>query len=380
MRIDTISGRAQLRPRRAPYFEKLGKGRYLGVRKHLGGGATWVARYRTEGGDQEHTVLNELSDGFDYDKAVAAAWPWFRDMEAGITGRTEDGEEATVETACRRYLAHLGKAKGDRSSNDAKRRFERTVYGSKKRTRNTIADTKLSKLRSHHFSGWRNGLESLSRSSVNRTTTTLRAALMLAVNDGLARAELAYELRKVKQYKNAGKRRSLYLDLSQRRALINACNGAGRTLIEAAAVTGCRAGELTSALCKHFDPRQKTLIVSGKTGHRAMLLAPAAIELFTRLVDGRQADDFLLVRDDGKPWMHSDWDELVREAAKAAELPPGTVLYTLRHSWITEALMGGISTLEVSKITGTSLLMIEKHYGHLVSSTASERLAKLELR
>ena len=70
----------------------------------------------------------------------------------------------------------------------------------------------------------------------------------------------------------------------------------------------------------------------------------------------------------------------MREAAKSAELPIGTVLYTLRHSWITEALMGGLSTLEVSKITGTSLVMIQQHYGHLVSTSASERLAKLQLR
>jgi len=81
----------------------------------------------------------------------------------------------------------------------------------------------------------------------------------------------------------------------------------------------------------------------------------------------------------GKQWQHSDWDELVREAAKSAQLPTGTVLYTLRHSWITEALMGGLSTLEVSKITGTSLVMIQQHYGHLVSTSASERLAKLQL-
>jgi hypothetical protein len=35
--------------------------------------------------------------------------------------------------------------------------------------------------------------------------------------------------------------------------------------------------------------------------------------------------------------------------------------------------------LEVSKITGTSLVMIQQHYGHLVSTSASERLAKLRL-
>jgi integrase len=88
---------------------------------------------------------------------------------------------------------------------------------------------------------------------------------------------------------------------------------------------------------------------------------------------------FLMTRDDGRPWAHSDWDELVKEAAAKAGLPPGTCLYTLRHSFITQALLDGVSTLEVAKIVGTSLAMIEKHYGHLVHDTARERLARVQL-
>lgn len=79
------------------------------------------------------------------------------------------------------------------------------------------------------------------------------------------------------------------------------------------------------------------------------------------------------------PAAYSDWDELVKEAAVAADLPGNTCLYTLRHSFITQALLDGVSTLEVSKIVGTSLPMIEKHYGHLVFDRAAERLAKVQI-
>jgi hypothetical protein len=48
----------------------------------------------------------------------------------------------------------------------------------------------------------------------------------------------------------------------------------------------------------------------------------------------------------------------------AGQLPAGTCLYALRHSFITQSLLDGVSTLEVSKIVGTSLALIEKHYGH----------------
>jgi integrase len=143
--------------------------------------------------------------------------------------------------------------------------------------------------------------------------------------------------------------------------------------------TGCRAGELTSARRSAFDARTATLNVTGKTGGRSIPLASPAVALFIRLARDKLPTAFLLTRDDGKPWAHSDWDELVKEAAATADLPKETCLYTLRHSFITQVLLDGMSTLEVAKMVGTSLAMIEKHYGHLVQTTARERLAKVQL-
>ena len=143
--------------------------------------------------------------------------------------------------------------------------------------------------------------------------------------------------------------------------------------------TGCRAGELTSARRASFDARTKSLAVSGKTGPRTIPLTDAAVTFFAECAKTKLPNAFLLTRDDGRPWAHSDWDELVKAAAARAKLPPATCLYTLRHSFITQALLDGVSTLEVSKIVGTSLTMIEKHYGHLVHATARERLAKVQM-
>ena len=88
---------------------------------------------------------------------------------------------------------------------------------------------------------------------------------------------------------------------------------------------------------------------------------------------------WLFTREDGKPFAHYDWDELVRDAARKADLPSGVCLYTLRHSFITQSLMDGMATLDVARITGTSLAMIEKHYGHLVMNAPRERLNALNL-
>ena len=107
--------------------------------------------------------------------------------------------------------------------------------------------------------------------------------------------------------------------------------------------------------------------------------ATAAAVLFERLLKDKLPYAFIFARDDGHPWAHSDWDELIRDAAEKAGLPKGVCLYTLRHSFITQSLMDGMATLEVARITGTSLAMIEKHYGHLVMDAARTRLELVQL-
>ena len=53
--------------------------------------------------------------------------------------------------------------------------------------------------------------------------------------------------------------------------------------------------------------------------------------------------------------------------------------YTLRHSTITELIGAGLDTLQVARMSGTSLQMIEKHYGHLRAGHAATALAALAL-
>ena len=73
-------------------------------------------------------------------------------------------------------------------------------------------------------------------------------------------------------------------------------------------------------------------------------------------------------------WLSYDWGPMVKQAVTAADLPTKTTHYTLRHSWISNALCSGMSTLDVARLTGTSLMMIEKHYGHLVDDAVRLRL------
>jgi integrase len=251
-------------------------------------------------------------------------------------------------------------------------RFRRTIYD------DAIGKVLVEKLRTSRIKQWRNELGG-AKSSQNRNLASLKAALNMAVTHRRVNPAVAEEWRAVKRHKNASNRRTLFLDLGQRRALLGACTGALRDLVEAAMLCGARPGELVRVKRSQFDSRTATATFRGKTGTRSVPLAPPAAKLFKRLAKGKLPGAPLFTRDDGKAWAHSDWDELLREAAKAAKLPKGVVLYTMRHSFITEALRAGMATLDVARLTGTSLTMIQEHYGHLVAEAARERLARVTM-
>ena len=108
-----------------------------------------------------------------------------------------------------------------------------------------------------------------------------------------------------------------------------------------------------------------------------MPLSDAAAQLFERLSEDKLPGAHLLTRGDGQPWHHSDQDKLMREAVKKARLPHGTVYYTLRHTFIANALTGGMDIHTVAKLCGTSVPMIENDYGKLLHSDARTKLNRI---
>jgi integrase len=362
-----VKTREALAPRREPYWgPPLGDGKSLGFRKIDGMRGRWIAKLRNHTGHHSR-VLGDLSEAFQYDDARGAALSWFRSFESGITD-----DSYTVEAACRHYIEDRRVEKGEACAHDAEMRFRRTVYGT------AFGKTPISKLWTPDLKKWRRGT-ALSLSSQNRTMTALRAALNLAIANRRVTSDRVIEWSSVRQHKNADSRRVLFLDLEERRRLLEQAHGAVRDLIAGIAFTGARPGDLRTARRSQYEPRTESITFTSKTGPRTVPLPKPAVALFNQLAKDKLPHAWLFTREDGKPWQHSDWDELVRDAAKRAGLPEGVCLYTLRHSFITQVLTDGMSTLDVARITGTSLAMIEKHYGHLVMDAARARLNAVNL-
>jgi integrase len=361
--------RNRLQPRREPYWgPPLAKGQHVGLRKITATTAAWIARYRDDDGQRHYKALGFDTAEFNHERATEAAKQFFKVKADGI----KTDEVLTVADACRAYVKERRVSKSEACAHDAEKRFERTVYEA------DFGRQSLAKLRAAKVREWRDKLK-LGPAAANRTLTALKAALNLAVRERHVSGSVAIEWKDVKPLPGGNKRRDLYLHLPQRRALLKAAKGAIRDLIEGVILTGSRAGELVNATVSQFDARTKSMTFTGKTGTRTVPISAPAVTLFKRLAEKKAPTDRLFVRDDGQPWAHSDWDELVRDAAAAAELPAGTCLYTLRHSWVTTALTKGMTTLDVARLVGTSVMMIEKFYGHLVASAARQRLAKVAM-
>jgi len=62
----------------------------------------------------------------------------------------------------------------------------------------------------------------------------------------------------------------------------------------------------------------------------------------------------------------------------SAKLPRNTVLYAVRHSVIADLLTGGLTVVHDGANSGTSVGMIEKHYGKLRAQVARKALGGLK--
>lgn len=84
-------------------------------------------------------------------------------------------------------------------------------------------------------------------------------------------------------------------------------------------------------------------------------------------------------RSNGAAWSKDYWKYPVKAAVAAAKLPASVTAYVMRHSVITDLMNSGLDPPTVGQLSGTSLLMIQRHYGHLTQKQARKALARLTL-
>jgi integrase len=369
--------RSTLAVRREPYWQRVAAGFFVGYRVLDSGDGTWITRLRGEDGKQKQKY-KALGTFDKFDDAVKAATAWRDLVEMGVTNTDE-----TVIGACADYVKDLKSRKGDKASNEAKARFKRLVDEA------DIGRVRLNKLTPKVVRDWLNAQVAepseddddeaevirKSKDSANRNLRTLKAALNLAKRNGLVASDFAWV--SVQQFQDVGRRRESILSSEQRKALLEKCSKEFEPFVRGLLLTGMRPGELAGIRAADFDKAHGTLGVSGKTGRRVVTLSSAAAEFFAKQCKGKVGKANVFLTEWNVPWNKDSWKLLFREAADAAGLPEDHVLYTLRHTAISEMLIAGLSIGIVSQLCGTSPEMIGKHYGHLLHGQTREALDRV---
>lgn len=385
--INKVADRAKLKPRREPYWSKVSKGCYLGYRKMTADSdGSWVARNLDETTRKQHYRalgdFSHLPDHQRFDAATKAARDWFEHL-----GKGGSSDVLTVAQACRRYVTHLRDSSRDDAADDAEARFRRHVLSEVK-----FASVELAKLTPAQVEGWRKALrdkpnpsgrnkgEKRSASAINRDMNTFRAALNLAYKDGLVTSNFAWRA-KLAPAKNADKRRDVYLDLSQRRKLIESATPDMADFMRGLSLVPLRPGALADLTAGQFDKRLGVLTI-GKDkagGDRKISLPAATAKFFGERCKGKLPAAPIFTNSAARTWTRDTWGYQFQQAAKRAGMPPNATTYSIRHSTITDLIHAGVDSLTVAQLSGTSVAMIEKHYGHLTQDHARTALAALVL-
>jgi len=380
--LGSVEGRRKLKQRREPYWSPVVRGSALGYRKGAGGG-TWIARVRNESGEKIYHAIGPADDhndgiGLSYAQALETARGFFG-VAVGSTGRH------TVGDALDAYLRQLEANNTQSTVHDARKRVEALM-------RPVLGQIPLTKLRRAELDAWRQSMlkgerpkaekrqakrtRARSADTVNKLAAYLKAALNLARKNGWISDDTAWrDLGKLK----GGNARKVFLTYEQARALLKACGTqALRALVQAALLTGARTGELTGLHVRDFDESLGSLEVSGKTGARSVHLSSEAVTFFAGLAKRAGSPDALLLpAPSGGAWTKNLHQKPFQAAVKAAELDADTVLYSLRHTHISWALLHQVNIQVLAENTGTSVRMIEKHYGKFLRRDRREMFDKL---
>ena len=247
MDLSIVRDREKLRPNKKaePCWQRIRPGCYVGYTPSAKGGqGTWIARaYDEETRRYRRKALGafpELAGDKKFTAAKAEAERFAHQVSSG--GHVAEKIEIVAD-ACRAF------AKG-RPEDEA--RFRRYVYD------DPIAKLKLDKLRRRHVMEWRERLEALpalvsrrkkgepvyrkrTAATVNRDMAVLRAALGKVLSPGAPNSEAAWQ-EALKSAPNANGRRTLYLDRSQRRKLLEKTDTEAAPFVRALCLLPLRPG------------------------------------------------------------------------------------------------------------------------------------------
>ena len=155
----------------------------------------------------------------------------------------------------------------------------------------------------------------------------------------------------------------------------------GAAAITFAAATGLRPSEWARVERRDVDRSRRILTVRGtktKRSHREVPLTSGALRALDSLVT-RLDSQYVFAGPRRSPFdVHNfrrrEWNPAVESSGTAKPAR----LYDLRSTFASNALAAGITVYELARIMGTSVGMIEAHYGALLDTAHESLLERLD--
>lgn len=139
----------------------------------------------------------------------------------------------------------------------------------------------------------------------------------------------------------------------------------------AARLSGCRPDELRVVSSEHYNERIPAWLFSRHKSRRqtqkirTVQLHPC-LHTLSRILHHHRPKGPWLLNADGKPWTKGAFICRMDRLRVKLGLPVGTVLYSYRHTYITDGIVSGVDAMTMAELAGhASPAMIVKHYGHL---------------
>jgi integrase len=157
--------------------------------------------------------------------------------------------------------------------------------------------------------------------------------------------------------------------------LLNACEPDFRIIVRAALETGARHQELARLRVADFNPDSGTLHIrkSKASKDRHVILSEDGAALFAGSAAGRRGSDLLL----GREWRPGLQARRMAVACERARIDPPITFHGLRHTWASQAVMGGMPLAVVAASLGhADTRMVERTYAHLSAGYVVEQVRK----
>lgn len=143
--------------------------------------------------------------------------------------------------------------------------------------------------------------------------------------------------------------------------------------------TGCRPGEAYNVEARYYHQEDKCVIYPGHPGpddyawknarrsgkDRVIFLSDDLAEIVEKRIAEHPEGPIFRSRH-GCRWCQAAVSVNLRWYAKKLDIKPAPTAYGLRHAFATDWLLSGGSIKVLADLIGTSVSMIERHYGHIM--------------